>query len=136
MSGKKETSTLARFLMTTACFVVAIWGLHSSQEFVVPFLLSVMVAALTAPPLFWLKSKGLPSWAALAVVLLVVIAGVVMVATVIGSSTSGFVAKKEAYGNELQEKLDMLYAGFDSMGWEKPEKVIVKSESPQKVREF
>ena len=50
MSEKKETSTLARFLMTTACFVVVIWGLNASQEFVVPFLLSVMVAALPLLP--------------------------------------------------------------------------------------
>lgn len=136
MSEKKETSTLARFLMTTACFVVVIWGLNASQEFVVPFLLSVMVAALTAPPLFWLKSKGVPSWAALAVVLLVVVIGVVAVATVIGSSASGFMEKKGAYGNELQEKLDMLYAGFDSMGWEKPEKVIGEQLDPSRVMAF
>ncbi len=136
MSEKKETSTLARFLMTTACFVVVIWGLHASQEFVVPFLLAVMVAALTAPPLFWLKTKGLPSWAALVVVLMVVVIGVVAVATVIGSSTTEFIAKKGAYGNDLQEKLDMLYAGFDSLGWEKPEEVIGEQLDPAKVMAF
>ena len=47
MSEKKETSTLARFLMTTACFVVVIWGLHASQEFVVPFLLAVIAVSYT-----------------------------------------------------------------------------------------
>ena len=124
MSEKKDSSTLTRFLMTSACFVVVIWGLHASQEIFVPFLLSVFVAVLAAPPLFWLKSKGLPSWGALVVVLLAVVIGVGAIGSLIGSSANGFGERSEVYGAEIQEKLDMLYAGLESVGWEAPEKVI------------
>ena len=136
MSKKKETSTPGRVLLAAACFVVVVWGLWASQEIVVPFLLSIFVAVLSAPPLFWLKRKGLPSWAALAVVLLsVVIAGVVL-GTVIGSSATGFREKSAGYGTEIQEKLDMLYSVFESMGWEKPDDVIGEHLNPARLMGF
>ena len=136
MSKKKETSTLGRVLLPAACFVVVVWGLWASQEIVVPFLLSIFVAVLSAPPLFWLKRKGLPSWAALVVVLLSVVIAGILLGTVIGSSASGFREKSAEYGNEIQEKLDMLYSVFESMGWEKPDDVIGEHLNPARLMGF
>ena len=136
MSKKKETSTPGRVLLPAACFVVVVWGLWASQEIVVPFLLSIFVAVLSAPPLFWLKRKGLPSWAALVVVLLSVVIAGILLGTVIGSSASGFREKSAGYGTEIQEKLDMLYSVFESMGWEKPDDVIGEHLNPARLMGF
>jgi len=136
MSGAREASTLSRFLLTAACFVVVIWGLSASREFVVPFLLSILVAAVCAPPLFWLKGKGLPTWVALAVVLLGVVVGGVILGGVIGTSATGFGDKSAEYGGKIEKELKALYGVFKDMGWESPEAVIGEYLNPKALMGF
>ena len=57
----KQTINLnqTNYLITAAALVIVIAGLRLSVGIVVPFLLAIFITIICAPPLIWLKSKGL-----------------------------------------------------------------------------
>ncbi len=61
MSTRPETQSLpsARILFILAAFVVVIAGMKAAQALIVPFLLAIFIAIVSAPPMFWLERKGL-----------------------------------------------------------------------------
>ena len=59
-----------RFLLTMAAFVVVVAGMRASQDILIPFLLSLFIAIITMPLLNWLRSKGIPTWAAILIIIL------------------------------------------------------------------
>ena len=46
-----------RFLMTAAAFVVVVAGMRAAGSILVPFLLSMFIAVIFAPPLFWMQRR-------------------------------------------------------------------------------
>ena len=124
MSDEKRTFAQPRLLLPLACFVVAIWGLSVSQAIVVPVLLAIFVAILATPPLLWLKHKGLPSWAALLVVLLSVVIAGVLVGTLVNSQVREFLAEKDSYATNLASKLGGLFNYLAEMGLGTPKSII------------
>jgi predicted PurR-regulated permease PerM len=54
-----------QFLITMAAFVILVAGMRAAEEILVPFLLSVFLAIICAPPLFWLRRKHVPTALAL-----------------------------------------------------------------------
>jgi len=104
-------SPAARFLVVAASFVVVIAGMRAAAPLLTPFLLAVFIAVIASPPMFHLVRRGLPSWAAmLAVSVMVAAVGAAIVAMVSGSLAS-FTANLPLY----QDKLRMLSGHF--MDW-------------------
>jgi predicted PurR-regulated permease PerM len=101
-------SSAARFLLVAGAFVVVVAGMRAAAPLITPFLLSVFIAVIAAPPMFYLVRRGLPSWAAMLAVTFVVAAiGAVIVALVSGSLAS--------FTNNLPEyqgKLKLLTGDF------------------------
>ena len=58
----------ARFLLVAGAFVVVVAGLKSASNLVTPFLLAIFIAVLVVPPLQFLRRLGLPTWAAMLLV--------------------------------------------------------------------
>ncbi len=54
-----QSSPSARILLILAAFVVVIAGMKAAQALIVPFLLAIFIAIVSAPPMFWLERKGL-----------------------------------------------------------------------------
>ena len=77
-------------LLTVAAFVVIVAGMRAAEAIVVPFLLSVFIAIISAPSLFWLERKGLPRWLAMLVVIGAIIAAGVGVTVLVGASIREF----------------------------------------------
>ncbi len=77
-------------LLTAAAFVVVVAGMRAAESIVVPFLLSIFIAIISAPPLFWLERKGLPRWLAMLVVIGVIIAVGVGMTALAGTSIREF----------------------------------------------
>ena len=90
MSGITGRSKAASMLLTAAAFVVVVAGMRAAESIVVPFLLSIFIAIISAPPLFWLERKGLPRWLAMLVVIGVIIAVGVGVTALVGTSIREF----------------------------------------------
>ncbi|MCG8021181.1 MAG: hypothetical protein JAZ20_12265, partial [Candidatus Thiodiazotropha weberae] len=69
-------SPTARFLLSSAAFVVIVAGMKAAVTLLIPFLLSLFIAVIAAPPLFFLKEKGVPSGLAMvSVVGMIIIVG-------------------------------------------------------------
>ncbi len=85
-----KRSPAAGILLTLAAFVVVIAGMKAAHALIVPFLLAIFIAIVSAPPMFWLERKGFPKFMAMLSVLgMVTILGIGLSA-VVGSSIARF----------------------------------------------
>ena len=81
MRDMPTTSTLPaslRILLIIACIVVLIAGLQAASAIILPILVAVFLAVICTPPVTWLQRKGLPDWAAVLTVFLVVLVAFVV----------------------------------------------------------
>ena len=91
VSGITGRSKAASMLLTAAGVRGGGGGDAGGPEsIVVPFLLSIFIAIISAPPLFWLERKGLPRWLAMLVVIGVIIAVGVGMTALAGTSIREF----------------------------------------------
>ena len=73
--------------------MVVVAGMRAAEAIVVPFVLSVFIAIISAPSLLWLERKGLPRWLAMLVVIGVIgviIAAGIGVTVLVGTSIREF----------------------------------------------
>lgn len=68
-----------------AAFVVVVAGMKAADTLLIPFLLSLFIAVISAPPLFFLKGKGVPGGLAMILVVgMIIVTGVLMAWLVVG----------------------------------------------------
>jgi AI-2 transport protein TqsA len=96
-------SVAARFLLYTAAFTVVVAGMKAAASLLVPFLLSIFIALICVPPGAWLKGRGLPGWAAIALMVLGIIAAAALMGTLVGTSINDFHQDLPVYQQRLQE---------------------------------
>ncbi len=77
-----RTSATLRVLLIAAAFVIVVAGMQAAKDILVPFLLSIFVAVIAAPPLFWLTGKGVPKAAAMLLVISGVVATLISIAVI------------------------------------------------------
>lgn len=96
-------SVAARFLLYTAAFIVVVAGMKAAASLLVPFLLSIFIALICVPPVAWLKGRGLPGWAAIAVMVLAIIIAATLMGTLVGTSIRDFRTDLPFYEKRLIE---------------------------------
>jgi predicted PurR-regulated permease PerM len=77
-------------LMGCAAFVIVVAGMKAASVLVVPFFLAAFLAIICAPPLFWLQKKGIPSIAAILILMLGAMVVQMMLVTLVSSSIADF----------------------------------------------
>ena len=116
MEVNKQSATGLPLLLAVASFIIVIAGMKAAVNIVVPFLLSMFLAIIGAPPLFWLERRGFPRWLALLTVVLV-IAGVISVFSItVASTIGGFSTNLPAYQERLQQLVAGLFAWLTGIG--------------------
>jgi predicted PurR-regulated permease PerM len=106
----------ARFVVLAAAFVIVIAGLKAAAALVTPFLLAVFIAVLTAPAQQALRRLGLPGWAAMLVIIALLLAiGGGLVALFTGSLNQ-FNASLPQYQIRLKETSGEFVAWLDTHG--------------------
>jgi len=105
-----------RYLLTLAAFIIVVAGLRSAQDILVPFLLSLFIAIIVTPLLNWLRSRGLPTWLAILMIILIILILGFLVAVMVGSSLTDFSAALPEYQQGLQAKTLELFAFFERQG--------------------
>ena len=105
MSEIMEKSRAAPALLTVAAFVVVVAGMRAAESIVVPFLLSIFIAIISAPPLFWLERKGLPRWLAMVIVIGAIIAVGVGVTALVGTSIRDFSRDLPEYRARINDQV-------------------------------
>ncbi|MBW2193133.1 MAG: AI-2E family transporter, partial [Deltaproteobacteria bacterium] len=120
-TGKKAKAS--EITVTVAAIVVVIAGMRAAVDILVPFLLAGFIAIVSAPLMFWMKRKGLPTWISLCIVIIGIIVFGILLAGVVGSSVTDFSRDLPVYEAKMRqqitattdwlEKLGMDTSGFD-----------------------
>lgn len=96
-------SLAARFLLYTAAFVVVVAGMKAAASLLVPFLLAIFIALISAPPVAWLKARRVPAWAAISLMMLAILVSGVLVGALVGNSIVEFRQDLPRYQQRLME---------------------------------
>lgn len=99
-----------RFLVIAAALVIIIYGINQAQSVVALFLVSVFLALLGTPPVLWLERKRVPSFLAVMIVMAGMIALLLIIGVVVGTSLSTFSDGLPFYQKRLHEQVLVLKA--------------------------
>jgi len=104
-------------MLTMAAFVVVVAGMRAAQDILIPFLLSLFIAIIVTPLLNWLRSKGMPTWAAILMIILAILVVGFLIAVLVGSSLTDFSNSLPSYQQSLQNKTTDLLTFFEEKGF-------------------
>ncbi len=90
MQPQQSFSTGTSALVGTACFIIIVAGMRSADDILVPFLLSVFIAIIFTPPLFWMQKKGVPNVVAIFFIITCLVAIFYLIARFVGTSVNEF----------------------------------------------
>jgi hypothetical protein len=94
-----------------AALIIVVAGLREAADpVVVPFLLSMLLAALGIPPMAWLRGRGLPAPLAILTVVLGLVVVLIGLGAIVGSSYSAFSDALPRY----QMRLNTVLESFDA----------------------
>lgn len=97
-------SNSVRFMVIAASFVIVVAGMRAAQSILVPFLLSVFIAVITSPLLFWFHRRRVPMGISLLLVICIILGAGFLVLLLVGSSLTDFSDALPLYQSRLQEK--------------------------------
>ena len=110
MQGLSENKVVSTMLIL-ASLIGIIAGMKVASAFLVPIILALFIATISAPPLLWLKGKGLPS----GIALLVVIVSILLVGMLIVSLASSSVSDLNNQLPVYEKRLHSLFMSVQSM---------------------
>ena len=116
MSEIMGRSRAASVLLTAAAFVVVVAGMRAAESIVVPFLLSIFIAIISAPPLFWLERMGLPRWIAMLIVIGGIIAVGIGMTVFVGTSIREFTGDLPEYRDRVNAQILPLVEWLQARG--------------------
>jgi predicted PurR-regulated permease PerM len=108
--------TRTGWLLGAACFVVVVAGMRAAAPLLVPFLLALFIAVITAPPMFWLKKRGLPTGLSLLAVIAALVAAVVGISMLAASSIEAFSRQGPVYEERLHERMSGVITWLSGLG--------------------
>ncbi|OQY50514.1 MAG: hypothetical protein B6230_06150 [Desulfobacteraceae bacterium 4572_89] len=88
-------------LMGCAAFIIVVAGMKEAAFLVIPFFLAIFLAIICTPPLFWMKKKGIPSFAGILILMTGGIAAQMILVTLISSSIADFSRNLPFYQDRL-----------------------------------
>jgi predicted PurR-regulated permease PerM len=116
MDDPRQRSKAGQILLTVAAFIIVVAGMRAAASILVPFLLAGFIAIISAPPMFWLRSKGLPVWLALLLVIFGVCVMGTLVAALVGSSVKDFSTDLPGYDAKLRQMVVSVTAWLQNLG--------------------
>ena len=116
MANAEIRTSASTVLLTSAAFVIVVAGMRAAQPIIVPFLLSVFIAVISAPPLLWLEEHRLPRPAAMLIVIAGIIAVAVGLTALVGPSIGAFTRDIPLYKAKLNGQLDALLVWLNAKG--------------------
>lgn len=133
MSNAAPKSSAMHALVIVASLVVIVAGMKAAASILVPFLLAVFIAVITAPLFLAFQRWGVPPAVALLLMILILaIIGFVGVA-VVRTSLVGFSDNLARYQTLLEERTEGLWKRLEDLGITLPEKTVSEVFSPRVV---
>jgi predicted PurR-regulated permease PerM len=126
-------SNVTRFLVTTACFVIIIAGMRYASSILVPFLLSLFIAKICTPFLFWMQGRRIPKVLAVVVIFVAIVGIGWLLLVFVSSSLNGFSKALPAYQKALAAKTAGLVSWLQGHGVEISSQLVFDYFNPQKA---
>lgn len=126
-------SSAARTLLVAAAFVIVVAGMQAAASLLAPFLLSIFIAVIAAPPMRAMSRRGFPDWLALLVVVLGLVAVGSIIAVLVTGSVDGFKANLPEYQRRLQLLTGELVHWLDHFGIHVPTQALQTYMDPGKA---
>jgi AI-2 transport protein TqsA len=98
-----------RLLAGLACVIIVIFGLHYASGVLNPVLLALFVVMGASPMIRWLRAKGLPGWATMLIMLVLIVVIGLLFISVLAASLWHFQDKIPVY----QDRLQTIYTQID-----------------------
>ena len=105
-----------RILGVLACFVIIVAGIRAAGTIMVPFFLSVFIASICAPILFWFERHKIPTSIAIVFIFLIISVLAILLVTFVGSSITEFSRRVPHYQKQLEVTLANYLGWFDKFG--------------------
>ncbi|MEW8464926.1 MAG: AI-2E family transporter [Candidatus Thiodiazotropha endolucinida] len=128
-----QFSPTSRFLLSMAAFVVVVAGMKAADTLLIPFLLSLFIAVISAPPLFFLKGKGVPGGLAMILVVGMIIVTGVLMAWLVGGSLDDFTNNLPNYQESLKLQSTNFVTWLSTLGVELNVQTITTYFNPAKA---
>lgn len=125
-----------RILVATASMVVVVAGMRAAAPILVPFLLAIFVAVISAPIYLALQRRGVPPVVALLLMVLMLVAIGFLGLGIVRSSLTGFSESLPKYQARLQEQTSLVWEWLEAKGIERPGDAISEAINPQSVMSY
>lgn len=136
MYKTNDTPTGLRFLITAAALVIIIAGITFAQSVIVLGLLSLFLALIGAPPVLWLEKKCIPSFAAVTLVVSVMIIILLLIGFLVGASIKSFSQALPFYQMRIKEQISSLQSLLISKGITGSDKTLLNYINPETIMNF
>lgn len=113
-----KVSSVVRFILVSAAFVILVAGMRAAESLLVPFLLSVFIALIFSPVLLWLKSRRVPNALAIVMIIMFVIVLGILTGAVVGASVKDFRSDLPDYQLRLQGMSEAVLGWLAGIGIE------------------
>jgi AI-2 transport protein TqsA len=117
-------------LIGAACFIIIVAGMRSAGDILVPFFLSIFIAIIFTPPLFWMQKKGVPNVIAIIFIITCIIAIFYLLARFVGSSVNDFTNSLPLYRELLISKSSNFQQWLAGFGLEITDEMLKKAFNP------
>ncbi len=131
-----QLSTPLKVLLVGAAFVVIVAGMRAAEAILVPFLLSIFIAVITTPFLFWLQRLRVPSMVAVILIIGVIVALVVGLGILISSSLDDFLSNLPIYELRLRDELVLVLNWLQNFGIEISRDALLEYFDPGKAMQL
>ena len=116
MNDLTKFSPLSRAVIVTAAIAIVVIFLKTAASIIAPILLAAFIAIIATPPLSWLRSKRVPKWLALAVIVFVLLEAFSILALVFTGQLEGFRDGLPDYQKRLVLLSDQLGGWLEGVG--------------------
>lgn len=120
-------------LVNLAAFVIVVAGIMAAKSLLIPFLLAAFLAIICAPPLFWLRSRGVSPAISILLLLAIVVVIETGIVTLIGTSMADFSRSIPFYQQRLQTMLKELIIWVEARGIDVTDQIIMDQFNPGKI---
>jgi len=114
----EKVSDMLLLLVVAALSVVVVAGMQAAASILNLFLLSVFIATLCAPPLFWLLRRGVPNTLAVVIIMLGLLVTALFLLVFMGRSVNALSQQLPTYQQRLADLINHTIIWLNSHGLE------------------
>ena len=114
--SKDNSFDIHKLWISLAAFVIVVAGVKAASAIVIPFLLAIFIATVSAPAIFWLEKLKFPRILAILSVLSFVVVVILGFGYILSSSVDSFLSNTPQYTAKIKEIVGSMQGLLDKFG--------------------